>query len=249
VSLNGPFAVPIVALVGAMVAGCGNTTIDVFSPDRGLVGHWALDETQAGASVIDSSGFEHVGTPSANPPIPSTSTPPVRFGDPRSLKFDGTSQFVQLDNPPGLQISGEITLSAWINALATDGDRDVIAHGFRWNPDQEVSLRISSGKYHMGTWDGSNHAAEADIPSGDVGTWIHLCGVYDGTAYLLYRNGVQIGLQSDPTGAIPVDAEWGIGGRPVADPAELRLFRGLIDDVRTYSRALSSGEVAALARR
>ena len=50
------------------VDGCGNSTLDLFNPDLGLLAHWAFDESQAGSTAADSSGFGLHATPSANPP-------------------------------------------------------------------------------------------------------------------------------------------------------------------------------------
>ena len=57
----------------ALLAGgaCGNSTLDLFDPDVGLLAHWALDESQSGTAVVDSSGFGLDATPSTNPPTPT----------------------------------------------------------------------------------------------------------------------------------------------------------------------------------
>ena len=54
---------------------CSDTTVDLFDPDLGLVAHWALDEAQPGSTAVDLSGFGSQGTPSADPPIPTTDVP------------------------------------------------------------------------------------------------------------------------------------------------------------------------------
>ncbi|MES1207982.1 MAG: LamG domain-containing protein, partial [Pseudomonadota bacterium] len=217
--------------------------------ERALVGHWTFDGAVLGAVVIDSSGHGHHGIPSVGPPMPSSSIP--RGGRARSnsgsLLFDGVNQLVDLGNPPGMQISGPITLAAWVNPTATDGLRNVITHGFRFGPDQEVTLRIRDGMYQMMSWDGTERIAELAVPAADLGTWVHLCGVYDGAGYILYRNGQRVDLRDDLVPPPIVDAPWAIGGRSASTPVQSpRGFEGLIDDVRVYARALSAGEVAAL---
>jgi hypothetical protein len=109
---------------------------------------------------------------------------------------------------------------------------------------------MGDGFYQVASWDGVNHEAQAAIPPGDVGTWVHLCGVYDGTTYLLYRNGELVASQIDAVGAIAVDAPWAIGARPSSVPPDAnRFYGGLLDEVRIYNRALSPDEVLALSRR
>ena len=231
-----------------MLLGCGNSTIDLSDPDRGLVARWALDENQPGATVVDSSGHGHAGTPSASAPTPSADVPSDPAQDRRSLTFNGLDQLVEFGNPPGLQLTGEITIAAWINPAALDGKRSIVTHGYRWSPSQEVSLRMLDGFYQIASWDGVNHWAELAIPATDVGTWVHLCGVYDGNAFIIYRNGELGAASTDTIGAIAVDAPWAIGARASSVPPDAaRFYLGLLDEVRIYDRALSAAEVRVLA--
>src|SRR5688500_9039892 len=142
---------------------CGETTITIVDPEPptdpvdltlDLLAYLPLDESDAGALALDVSGYEHHGTPSANPPTPSNSVPPVTFTNPRSLDFSGTEQFVDMGNPPQLDVTAEITLCAWIQPRAVDGWRNVVAHGWHHQPDQEVALRIEQGAYQFVAWDG-----------------------------------------------------------------------------------------------
>jgi hypothetical protein len=95
-------------------------------------------------------------------------------------------------------------------------------------------------------WDiDGDHAATAALPASDVGAWVHLCGVFDGSAYRVYRNGAL--AASTASSAAPqanVDTDWSIGGIP-SD----RQWSGEIDDVRLYGRALAAAEIAALYQR
>jgi hypothetical protein len=242
---------------------CGQTTISIqdsepkepeepemeLDPDRGLIAYLPLDETEPGSLALDLSGYGHDGTPSQNPPLPASSVAPVGFANPRSLAFNGVDQLLDLGDPPSLDIAGEITLSAWIRPLAFDAYRNVVAHGFRWMPNEEVSLRIHDGAFEFTTWNGMDHMVSAPIAEGDLDSWHHLAGVYAGGAYRLYRDGELIAEQAEPFGPTPVDAPWAVGGRSTPTPGEARFFSGLIDDVRIYERALSADEVRALFRR
>ena len=95
----------------------------------------------------------------------------------QALSFNGTNQFVDLGNPTDLNFSGQITLEAWIKPESTTGLQDIIAHGYQVSPNQaEDFLRISNGYYQVGSWNGSTAMAQAPIPAGDVGQWVHLAG-------------------------------------------------------------------------
>jgi hypothetical protein len=240
-----------------LLPACGETAISITSPEsetevdleRGLLAHFPFDEAEAGTEAVDASGNGHHGTPSANPPTPALSVPPVGFPNPRSLSFDGVEQLVDLGNPESLDVSGNVTLSAWIRPLALDGVRYIVAHGFHWMPDGELALRILDEDYEFNAWDGTDHMASAQVPPGDVDNWHHVAGVYDGETYRLYRDGELIVAHPDDFGPERVEAPWGIGGRSATIPVDGRFFAGLIDDVRIYGRALSDEEVRALFRR
>ena len=238
-------------LIVALVAGgaCGNSTLDLFDPDLGLLAHWALDESEAGHVVVDSSGFGLNGTPSPNPPVPTTDVPPVHFHDPFSLAFNGTDQYVTMANPAILNLGGPISVAAWIRPLATDGYRDIVAHGYTTDGAQDEALRIKSATYEFTYWNAQEHDAVADVPATDVGTWVHLCGVFDGSSYLVYRNGELAATLSDATVPLAnIDALWGMGAHAPNGTGDTgsRFLQGEIDDVRVYGRALSAGEVKAL---
>jgi hypothetical protein len=263
------------ALLAVLTSACGETTISITGPagetnteptvelERGLLAYLPLDEADAGALALDVSGNEHHGTPSVLPPTPSFSVPPTGFANPRSLEFSGAEQFLDLGNPSALDIEGPVTLCAWVRPRALDGLRNIVAHGWHQEPDQELALRVQDNidtvvqpvpLYGFVAWDGSNHAAIAPIPEGDVDAWHHLCGVYDGTSYRLYRDGSLIAEQADTVAPMRVEEAWAIGARGMPDRTlpethDPRYFDGMIDEVRIYARALSHEEAQALARR
>ena len=106
-----------------------------------------------------------------------------------ALQLNSSNAYVNLGNPDTLNFSGSITLQAWIKPTATDGLRDIVAHGYSSSPAGEVYLRIANGQYQVGSWNGADHFTTAAMPPGDLGRWVHLCGVYDGSAWVIYSNG------------------------------------------------------------
>lgn len=229
---------------------CGNTTLDLFNADRGLLAYWNLDEGEAGSPVLDGSGFGLHATPSTNPPGPSRDVPPVHFVDPYSLTFNGQDQWLNVGNPPLLNSGGPVSIAAWARPATLNGYHNLVAHGWRSNPNQEVALRINGGDYQFVFWNTIDHGATASIPSSDAGAWVHLCGVFDGSQYRLYRNGALAATTDDATGPpANIDAPWAIGARAPQPDAVERLFEGQLDEVRIYGRALATAEVEALYRR
>jgi len=197
--------------------------------------------------VRDTSGAGHHGR------VTGGSLTPRAGGT--AMVFDGMSH-VGLGNPRGLQITGAITLSAWIKPKLTDGFRNIVAHGFCKMPNGEVQLRIANGRYEAGCWVGERrggaglkagsdpaHKVSYAVPAGDVGTWVHLTGVYDGTHWRLYRNGREVASIAERLGAVRVNADWAVGAH--AD-GQQRHFNGAIDEVMIFSRALSAEEIRRL---
>lgn len=204
-------------------------------PVRDLVCYWPLDEITDGITPDLAQHGLH-GTVSG-----ATLTDGRRGG---ALRFDGDGDAVLIGNPPELSFSGAITVAAWIRPRAFSGFRNVVAHGYTLGPDAEVFLRIFDGRYEGGSYDGQDHRADVGARQGDDDRWIHLTIVYDGATWRLYRDGEQVDVTTDATGAVQVNEGWAIGAR--GNGME-RFFEGDIDEVRIYRRALSADEVAELA--
>jgi len=113
-----------------------------------------------------------------------------------------------------------------------------------------VALRMYAGNYEFTYWNSADHLASVPIPTSDVGSWVHLCGVFDGGVYSIYRNGALAASTADTATPPPnIDTPWAIGGRAPQPDNLGRVMKGEIDDLRLYGRALAAGEVDALYRR
>ncbi|HLL00799.1 MAG TPA: LamG domain-containing protein [Myxococcaceae bacterium] len=147
------------------------------------------------------------------------------------LTFDGTRSFVDLGEAPALSFTGTVTMEAWIRPRSIDGLRNILAHGYTANPPGELLLRISNGQYQAGSWNGSNFVVSAPIPREDIGSWVHLAGVYDGTSWRLYRNGQELASLPSTVGVLPVSEAWSIGAR---GGVQERYFHGDIAQVNLW---------------
>ncbi|MFL5347798.1 MAG: LamG-like jellyroll fold domain-containing protein [Hyalangium sp.] len=157
-----------------------------------------------------------------------------------SLAFDGQGSFVDLGRPAELDFTGPVTIEAWVRAKTTGGFHNILSHGYTANPPGELVLRIFSGQYQVGSWDGMNHFAVAPIPAEDTGKWVHLAGVYDGARWRLYRNGQELASNPDPVGVLPVNAPWAIGARGGGGE---RVFDGDIAEVRLWKVARTPEQI------
>lgn len=186
-----------------------------------------------------------------------------------AVLLDGANGYIALTNAPGLSnITGNITLMAWVKPSVKNGYRDIIAHG--WDGDYaETFLRIARGGgfgttnfYEVGVNDGGagayNDVAQFRIPEGDIGNWVFLAGTYDGANWNLYRNGSLVASIASPNGAIAVTNRWSIGSRngPPSPTsffgvstlnevfaADGLFFGGSIDEPAIFNTALSAANI------
>jgi hypothetical protein len=210
-----------------------------------LVGHWQLNEG-GGTVVSDSSGQGNHGTlinAKAN-----TWTNGYSGG---GLYFDGTtgagSTYVTIPDAPSLHLTNAISFAAWVRSDDTGRDAPIL--------DKEGPNKLSYwfgtfGPDHFGVLfatDSSGNWAIMDRDQGFVpqGLWTHLVSTWDGTTIRHYLNGVQVPETAAFTGPIiTADAALIIGANV---PFNNTAFKGILDDLRLYSHALTQAEISALA--
>ncbi len=102
-------------------------------------------------------------------------------------------------------------------------------------------INIISGKFKIQARNGSN---SSEISGGSViaNTWNHMCGVFiSDTERELYGNSILIDTDTDSVGFINSVDSYLIGLTRTSSPVQR--FNGSIDEVKIYSRALSSAEI------
>jgi formylglycine-generating enzyme required for sulfatase activity len=214
---------------------------------RGLIAHWTFDGI-SGAAAPDSSGHNHHAT------VQGAITAPGKFNS--ALKFDGDDDAVSF---PKLGTADDFTYSLWVKH-----DADVLAGktivalvaNDGWSKPGDIHFEYTVGRRLMAAWfaDGGEqviHPAGFDWSS-IAGQWAHLAVVYqaDRRAFDFYVNGRR--YPGDGTVRAVTRFELGPGRIGHWDPQDhpekaSRGFRGLIDDVRIYDRALPQSEIDALA--
>ena len=205
-------------------------------PLPGLVGHWQFEEG-AGLTTADSSGNGLTGTLSGAVWIPS----PLGTN---ALEFDGIDDGVNLGNPTSLQITGAITLTAWVYVDTISGAGRFIAKG-GGSGQRGWGLNVEANNNWAFQIAGNSTTTVAlNVPNVIIGRWVHIAGVYDNTlpSMKMYLYGTLVGERTDvPTShfASPVNAF--IGRR-----ANGTFFDGKLDEVRVFNRALSQAEIQAL---
>ena len=171
----------------------------------------------------------------------------------KALNLDGSSHTVKIPHYAGLKPAKAITISAWIKP------ERVGKGGWQWQEiyrkeDGNARVLMAIGErekkhslcFGLGI-DGKfvEHGAPLAPSKLLDGKW-HLVSVtFDGKAMKFYADGEEIGATTKATGSIDTQGEAPayIG----SDKGTREFFKGGIDDVRLYNRALSTGEIKTMA--
>ncbi len=198
-----------------------------------LVGWWKLDN-----DVKDSSGNGNNGTITGAP----TYTAGGKVG--AALKLNGTADYVDCGTAASLDITDQVTLSAWIKPgnFANSAYQTFVGKG-----DKSYCIQHTNGNviqffvYYGSTWYTANSTA---VTSTMNNSWHHVAGTFDGVQLRLYLDGVVV-ASTLRTGTIATTTFTASIGRNSEQSG--RLLNGEIDEVRIYRGALPTTEVKKLA--
>jgi hypothetical protein len=228
----------------------------------GLVGRWSFDEGLGSVSA-DTSGAGNNGTVTAGVYVSGTpfAPAPEALAD-HALDFNGVSSYVAFPQSPELGL-GTFTLEAWFNrrgagSPATTGDGGVVAiplfahgrdegEGDATDVNWFLGLRTTDGVLVADFEDGATGANHPVIGSTPIvpGRWYHAAAVFDGASWNLYLNGALEATVAAPF-APRADSvsPASIGTALDSTGAPSGFFDGQIDEVRLWSVARSSAEIA-----
>jgi hypothetical protein len=200
---------------------------------EGLVAHYTFD-TGKGDVLPDASGNGNDGKIHGATWVSS----------PRghALRFDGSKDYVALGNAGNLKVGGDFTITAWVNAADISGrHRLILGDTAGLAVDRNYSLRIDKGFLYFENGDGAAYDAIQATEPFPVGTWQFVAVVFEGPRYFVYQSGKiilegQVATPITPTrGDIRRMGGWSHGW-----------FKGDIDEIRLYKRALPQGEIMSL---
>ena len=200
--------------------------------EKGLVAYWSFDEGQ-GQTVRDASGLNHHGRIQGG-----TKWVEGRHG--AALWFNGSDGLVELADPEGLNLAGDATFMAWVQTSSDDArDRLIFGDTAGLAVNRNFSIELDRRRLLVGHGNGIQY--ESFSPSFKFdGTWQHLAVIFEQPRYYFYLNGA---LREVGELAAPVSRTRG-GGRSIGGWWAGH-FKGAIDEVRLYNRALSEREIVA----
>jgi hypothetical protein len=161
--------------------------------------------------------------------------------------------YVEVPYSPEVVPQSGITVEAWVTY-----DETTLGTGWRWPTivrqntnagDESYFLRVSAGTSAARTirWlvdANSTVSVDWNFGPGQLLTWTHLAGTWNGSEARLFVDGVLVGSS---VGSGPLDDQGGVlrigKGSDVATPIEV--WNGSIDEVRIWPFARSAAEIQA----
>jgi glucose/arabinose dehydrogenase/chitodextrinase len=209
------------------------------SQTPGLIAGYAFDEG-AGTIATDASSNNLTGV-LTNGPTWTTG----RYGS--AVAFDGSNDYVNLGNPTALQITGSITINAWIYSTTFPFD-DAAIVSKRGSNGFQLDTTIDRGPRGIGfklTSSSGSNMMRYGATAMQTNTWYHVAGVYNATTRTMhvYLNGIlDDGALVGTVTASQQNSSLNVNIGKRAGQAGYE-FAGPIDDVRIYNRALTQAEI------
>jgi glucose/arabinose dehydrogenase/PKD repeat protein len=207
----------------------------------GITAGYAFNEI-SGTTAADASGHGIVGTLTNGPTFSSG-----RYGN--AVSLDGSNDYVNLGNPSALQLTGSMTLSAWVYASSFPvDDAAIISKRASGESGFQLDLTKDTGPRTIGfklTSSSGGAMFRYGATTLQLNTWYHVAGVYNAATRTMdvYLNGVldNAGLVGTVTASQQNStANVTIGRRAGGTGFE---FAGRIDDVRIADHALSQAQI------
>ena len=198
---------------------------------NGLMAAYGFEEV-SGMTVADASGNRNNGTISNSVRITTGHSG-------NALQFNGANAWVTVNDSASLDLSTGMTLEAWVypQLLINSGKAVILKETsggevyslYASEDENKPTSFFSNGGYH-------DTVGINPLP---LNQWTHLVSTYDGQFQRLYVNGKEVdnskqnGLIQQSTGVLRIGGNslWG------------EYFKGYIDEVRIYSRALTPAEI------
>jgi hypothetical protein len=208
-------------------------------PAQGMILHYGFD-TDEGAAVADDRDPEKKGLAAEDA---TWARDGVRGG---SFAFAGNGGYVEAPAPSGLD---KATISVWMKLAALpkavpfaavsycQGGQNAMEH------DKDIRV-MPDGTFAFYIWNGGGGVQVTSATSLTTGVWNHVVGVVDGSKIKIYVDG-------SGEGEADAGPSWGGGNCFVLSfvkgfgPTH-EFFRGSMDELRIYDRALSEEEVQSL---
>ncbi len=243
----------------SLIAGACLCTSSAFSASLGdnLLTYWSFDEG-AGTAVADST---HNADGILSGGVTWATGADSVFGG--ALRFDGTNGCVELPptgplvtpNASAMTISVRVKCDELITSMpvayrsifnSNSGQDYYILYYDKGNSQLRFKVTSQNTTLNSGV-SRAVYSSPSASPTLLANTWYHLVAVYDGTDAFLYVNGVKVNTASAANkgaqGVLKNNQYSAIGAKGVTSGQN---WKGAMDDLAIWTRALSDSEVASL---
>ncbi len=209
--------------------------------NNGLVGHWTFNE---GTSTVahDFSGNGNNGTLTNM----DATTDWVTGKRGKALDFDGSNDHVY-GTIPASTFSGDWTVTAWFNHRAMTTWGAIFSNSVGTNDAFLMTMRNTTTQFGINRVGVSETGVYVDLGADHYNKWIF--GVIKKEGSTITVTAYEDGIPNTSTGTLSwtlnTDNEFYIGRHY---QGESQIFNGQIDDVRVYTRSLSTAEIDELYR-
>jgi len=232
-------------LTGIAILGIITTTmaqIPSYVPTSGLVGWYGFN-----------GNANDLSTNSNNGTVKGATLTTDRFGNANSAySFNGISDYIEVVSSTSLSFTTAVSFSFWVNipdlTFNTTGlpervpigkQRTSSTQGINFETNDKIGT-AGTPQFYLNS--GSSVVQYEDTKALGLNTWIHLVGTYDGTTVKLYSNNVLLGTSTGTLNLSSITENLFFG----KDGALGRFFKGKIDDIKIYNRALTDCDVDSL---
>jgi len=208
--------------------------------DPDLVGWWSFDD--ATQSIANDQSSNHLNAINKG-------AVPVEGKMGKALEFDGTS-VLQVDYQPLLDSFPKgITVMAWMKKDTASYWNTIISReiGSGWSEYMGLAVHQNYALFSIDP-DGTKYKNVKDVTLIQPETWNHLAGTFDNETFKLYINGKLIksesckfSLQFQDKNPLLIGANSNNQNQSLVD-----CFKGTLDEVRIYKRALTLAEINQL---
>ncbi len=214
---------------------------------NGLVAHYPFN-----GNAGDSSGFGNHGTLGIGSDAPILTAD--RLGNPNSAYyFDGTTDIINVNPHISLRPNRSVSIAVWIKSEVKTANTWNFILTYRYGTTQPFdSYKISTNPIYNNNWtfgianESTGNQVELinKFPKQD-NVWMHIATVFDGATMKIYTNGVlDTTLITSISNIAYSSGVLAIGNSLTT---AIHSFKGAMDDLRIYNRALSSTEIRTLA--
>lgn len=217
----------------------------------GLISYWSFNEgTGTKATDLSGNGNDGTLTNMANPATAASGWGNGKLG--KGLTFDGTNDYVDLGSMTAT--SSNFSACLWWNGIGGGAWAGPLRMSKSGQAGFQMSNETAGGTFYQPHLVVQNNSGSEILNKRSnvsynypFGGFKHFCWTWNGTTANLYVNGASVAISDGTASYVGGSGNFSIG-RSGTGASTIGYVQGPIDEVRVYSRVLSSTEINSLYR-